>query len=107
MWSGVDTRIASKRLSSFSNICRKSTYFFACLKRPAAASSVFSSTSQIATMFSPANSLRSPAAMPPVPTEAMFSFSLGDFEAATLRSLQTPNDRVTDAAEVVFRKVRR
>ena len=54
MWSGVETSTASKCLSSFSNILRKSKYFFALGKRPAAALSVFSSTSQRATMFSPA-----------------------------------------------------
>jgi len=45
--------------------------------------------------------------MPPVPTEAMFSFSLGDFDWAGQRSLQTPNDSAADAAAVVFKKSRR
>src|ERR1039458_4245411 len=77
MKSGMVTINASMPFS-LSSILRKSLYlgtFSYWLNLRAAC---FSSTSHSATMFSDAQLVRSLAAWPPAPIEAMFSFSLGD-----------------------------
>ncbi len=88
LWSGVVTVMASMTFS-FSSMRRKSRYLaaFSYMARSAGSTSslrrsraiISSSTSQRATMFSERTPRVSEKPMPPTPTQAMLSVSLGAF----------------------------